>query len=189
MEGALGFFLDINTKGVSPDFLGFLYLVKGLCTKGRMEEARSILREMLQSKSVLELINRVDIEVESESVLNFLISLCEQGSILEAIAILDEIGYMLFPTQRFGTDRAIETQNKLDECESLNAVASVASLSNQQTDSDVLERSNYHNVEKISKFHDFNFCYSKVASFCSKGELQKANKLMKEMLSSFKEDS
>lgn len=189
MEGALGIFLDFNTKGVSPDFLGFLYLVKGLCTKGRMEEARSILREMLQSKSVLELINRVDIEVESESVLNFLISLCEQGSILEAITILDEIGYMFFPTQRFGTDRAIETRNKLDECESLNAVASVASLSNQQTDSDVLKRSNYHNVEKISKFHDFNFCYSKVASFCSKGELQKANKLMKEMLSSFKEDS
>lgn len=187
MEGALEFFFEFKRKDVSPNFLGFLYLIKGLCTKGRMEEARSILREMLQSKSTVELINRVDIEVESESVLNFLVLLCEQGSILEAVTLLNEIGSIFFPARRDSTDRGWGTPNKFHESESLNAVASRSTLTNEQTDLKLAE--DYYNVEKRSQVHDFDFCYSIIASLCSKGELQKASKVMKDMLSSLSRDS
>ncbi|KAJ6296441.1 hypothetical protein OIU78_024318 [Salix suchowensis] len=68
MEGALGFYFEHKGKGIPPDFLGFLHLIRGLCAKGRMEEARNILREMLQSQSVKELINSINTEVETESI-------------------------------------------------------------------------------------------------------------------------
>ncbi|KAL2481835.1 Pentatricopeptide repeat-containing protein [Abeliophyllum distichum] len=96
MEGALKFFLEFKSKGLLPDFLGFMFLIRGLCAKGRMEESRSILREMLQTDSVIDLLRRVDSEIESESVESFLTFLCERGSILEAVAVLDEVGSMFF---------------------------------------------------------------------------------------------
>ncbi|XP_031266344.1 pentatricopeptide repeat-containing protein At5g57250, mitochondrial [Pistacia vera] len=180
MEGALGQFFKFKRQGILPDFLGFLYLIRGLCTKGRMEESRSILREMLQSKSVLELINGVDSEVESESVVSFLFSLCEQGSIREAISILDEIGSILFPVRSFSTDYGSRTSNKLYKCEAFTS-------SSKQNDSEMVENS--YNVGKISQSLDFDFCYSQIASLCSKGELQKANGVLKEMLSRSNTDS
>ncbi|PIN01437.1 hypothetical protein CDL12_26053 [Handroanthus impetiginosus] len=64
MEGALKLFFEFKSKGLLPDFLGFMYLIRGLCAKGRMEESRSILREMLQAQSVIDLLGRVDTEVE-----------------------------------------------------------------------------------------------------------------------------
>ncbi|KAJ0029778.1 hypothetical protein Pint_14038 [Pistacia integerrima] len=180
MEGALGQFFKFKRQGILPDFLGFLYLIRGLCTKGRMEESRSILREMLQSKTVLELINGVDSEVESESVVSLLFSLCEQGSIREAISILDEIGSILFPVRSFSTDYGSRTSNKLYECEAFTS-------SSKQNDSEMVENS--YNVGKISQSLDFDFCYSQIASLCSKGELQKANGVLKEMLSRSNTDS
>ncbi|CAI0448543.1 unnamed protein product [Linum tenue] len=90
MEQALGFFSECQSKGTSPDFLGYLLLIRGLCTKGRMEEARSILREMLKSQSVLQLLSSVDNLSQTESVDGFLASLCDQGSIKEAVMIFLE---------------------------------------------------------------------------------------------------
>ncbi|XP_044472263.1 pentatricopeptide repeat-containing protein At5g57250, mitochondrial [Mangifera indica] len=180
MEGALGQFFEFKRQGTLPDFLGFLYLIRGLSTKGRMEESRSILREMLQSKSVLELINGVDSEVESESVLKFLFSLCEQGSIREAISILDEIGSIYFPVRRFSTDSVSQTPNRLYECE---ACAS----SSEKNDLEMVENS--YNVGNRAQVLDFDFCYSQIASLCLKGELQKANGVVKEMLSRLNTDS
>ncbi|KAL5823767.1 hypothetical protein ACOSQ4_021667 [Xanthoceras sorbifolium] len=110
MEGALRFFFEFKMKGISPDFLGFLYLIRGLYTKGRMEEARNILREMLQSKSVLELMNRVDTGVESESAVSILDLLCEEGSIKEAVAVLNEIRSVFFPI--WSTDHGSQRTNK-----------------------------------------------------------------------------
>ncbi|KAL2503216.1 Pentatricopeptide repeat-containing protein [Forsythia ovata] len=100
MEGALKFFLEFKSKGLLPDFLGFMFLIRGLCAKGRMEESRSILREMLQTDSVIDLLRRVDSDVESESVESFLTFLCERGSILEAVSVLDEVGSMFFSAGR-----------------------------------------------------------------------------------------
>ncbi|CAL1389912.1 unnamed protein product [Linum trigynum] len=90
MEQALGFFSECQSKGTSPDFLGYLLLIRGLCTKGRMEEARSILREMLKSQSVLQLLSSVDNLSQTELVDGFLASLCDQGSIKEAVMIFLE---------------------------------------------------------------------------------------------------
>lgn len=108
LEGALNFFIECNQKGTSPDLLGFLQLMRGLCAKGRMEEARSILREMLQSKSVMEMLNKVNTGVETESMQSFLIFLCQQGSIKEAVTVLNEVVSMFFPVQKCGS---CESQN------------------------------------------------------------------------------
>ncbi|KAI4344448.1 hypothetical protein L6164_011675 [Bauhinia variegata] len=97
IEGAFAFFSEFKRKGISPDFLGFLYLIRGLCVRGRMEGARNVLREMLQSKPVMYLINIVNAEVETESRGDFLVFLCEQGSIQEAV---NEIASLLFPVRR-----------------------------------------------------------------------------------------
>ncbi|GAA0141527.1 hypothetical protein LIER_02653 [Lithospermum erythrorhizon] len=96
IEGALTFYSSFKRKGVSLDFRGFLDLSRGLYSKGRMEESRGILREMLQSPSVSDLLNKVSNEVELESAQMFLLSLCDRGSIQETISILDEVGSMFF---------------------------------------------------------------------------------------------
>ncbi|KAI6703132.1 hypothetical protein NL676_012268 [Syzygium grande] len=103
MEGALTLFSEFKNKAILPDLLGFQYLLRGLSAKGRMEEARNVLREMLQSQPIVELIDKVDSEFETESN-NFLVLLCEQGNIKEAITLLDEIGNMYHPIQKFHAD-------------------------------------------------------------------------------------
>ncbi|XAR53447.1 hypothetical protein NMG60_11022001 [Bertholletia excelsa] len=87
MEGALEFFFEFKKKGLVPDLLGFI--------------VSNILREMLQTQSVLELLKRAETEVDSDSIDRFLLSLCEQGSIQEAILVLNEVGSMYFPIPVF----------------------------------------------------------------------------------------
>ncbi|KAJ4963534.1 hypothetical protein NE237_023473 [Protea cynaroides] len=114
MEGALGFYLDYKRKGVLPDFIGFVYLLKGLFAKGRMEEARNILREMLQIQSVVKLIDRAAAEIETESIENILVFLCEQGSIQEAINVLKEVGSLVYPFgRRYGATHGSQKLEKL----------------------------------------------------------------------------
>ncbi|KAF5956549.1 hypothetical protein HYC85_003774 [Camellia sinensis] len=117
MEGALEFFFEFERKGLLPDFLGFMYLIRGLCAKGRMEECRNILRKMLQTQSILDLLKIAETEVKTESIESFLVSLCEQGSVQEAIMVLNEIGSIFFPiSRRFG---AYDGSEKLKElCDS-----------------------------------------------------------------------
>ncbi|XP_038699350.1 pentatricopeptide repeat-containing protein At5g57250, mitochondrial [Tripterygium wilfordii] len=163
MEAALEFFSEYKRKAISPDFLGFLYLVRGLCIKGRMEEARSVLREMLLSQSVVTLINRVDAEVETESVESILVFLCEQGSIKEALGVLNEIASMFFPVQKYNAYNVSDDIHKHYE----SMVGSGDS------------------VEETSRFNYLDY-YSLITSFCARGEVRKANSLAKEMLSSLK---
>ncbi|KAM3688240.1 hypothetical protein ACJW31_10G136000 [Castanea mollissima] len=190
MEGALGFFIEFKKKGVSPDFLGFLYLIRGLCAKGRMEEARSILREMLQSQSVVELINRVDTEVETESIGSFLVDLCEQGSIQEAITVLNEVASMFFPVQRWYSAHHKSDIQSLHERQGFGTVASRSvtwrsdlgfGLSNvKEVEKTVKDNDRSGKRSKLLNFDNF---YMVLASLCSRGEQQKAGQLAKEMLS------
>ncbi|XP_062164135.1 pentatricopeptide repeat-containing protein At5g57250, mitochondrial isoform X2 [Alnus glutinosa] len=192
MEGALGFFTEFKKKGISPDFLGFLYLIRGLCAKGRMEEARSILREMLQSQPVVELINRLDTEVETESVESFLLVLCEQGGIQEAVTVLDEVASMFLPVRRcHRANHKSDLLYNLYEREGFGTVASKSMACHSEADlgfgwSDVkvVEKvENYYRIGKRFQFHNFDSYYSRIASHCSRGEVQKAGQLAKEMLS------
>ncbi|XP_043714385.1 pentatricopeptide repeat-containing protein At5g57250, mitochondrial [Telopea speciosissima] len=187
MEGALGFYLDYKRKGVLPDFIGFIYLLKGLLAKGRMEEARNILREMLQVQSVVELIDRAAAEIETESIGNILVFLCEQGSIREAISVLNEVGSLVYPFGRrsgaIGGSQKLEKPHK-DLFD--NVVAeSLTSLCTTDLDLELLEgKGNGVADNLVTKhlFFDFDAYYALVASLCSKGEPQKANRVAKEMI-------
>ncbi|KAK3433712.1 hypothetical protein EUGRSUZ_D01013 [Eucalyptus grandis] len=152
MEGALTLFSEFKNKAILPDLLGFQYLLRGLSAKGRMEEARNVLREMLQSQPIVELIDKVDSEFETES-LNFLVLLCEQGNIKGAITLLDEIGNMYHPIQKFHAD--------LNESSKPNM------------------RYEGEEFKTDPKLNDFDSFYSLVASLCSSGEVEKANLLLK----------
>lgn len=194
MEGALGFFSEFKKKGISPDFLGFLYLIRGLCAKGRMEEARSILREMLQSQPVVELICRLDTEVETESIESFLVVLCEQGGIQEAVTVLDKVASMFFPVRRcHSANDKLDLLYNLYEREGFGTVTSKSIACHSEADlgfgwSDVKEVEkveNYYRIGKRFQFHNFDSYYSRIASHCSRGEVQKAGQLAKEMLSNF----
>lgn len=192
MEGALEFFFEFKKKGILPDFLGFMFLVRGLCAKGRMEEALGVLREMLQTRSVLEMINRVDTGIETESVERVIITLCEQGSIQEAVTVLNEVGSVFFPIGRRyrKVDRAEKEQTIFEE-EKLGIVSLKRSILNHETDLDFgmstvkkVEKlvDGHDNFEKGSRLPDFNSYYSQIASLCSRGELCEANKMTRQML-------
>lgn len=192
MKGALELFTEFKSKDISPDFLGFMYMLKGLCSKGRMDEARTILRDMLQSQSVIELINRVDVELETESLESLLVSLCEQGNIREAVTVLNEVGYIFFPVRRWASaNQRSHTWHKLNERENLGSVTSKsATLPNNNDISFGLldmkrEKKLVKNNEHLgsgSGVHDFDVYYSLIASLCSRGELQEATQLAKKIL-------
>lgn len=170
MEGALGFFSEFKMRGTLPDFLGFMYLVRGLCDKGRMEESRCILREMFQSKSVIDLLDRVESEIETESIRSFLSLLCEQGSIQEAVNILNEVVSMFFPVRKKrvdSKDSSCKYKTDIDSrsCESWKLVKASNNRHNQDT--------------QITQFLDFNSYYSCIALLCSKGEYDNANEVAK----------
>ncbi|KAH6807559.1 hypothetical protein C2S51_028667 [Perilla frutescens var. frutescens] len=187
MEGALKFFVEFKSTGLLPDFLGFMYLLRGLCAKGRLEESRNILREMLQTQSVIDLLGRVDTEVESDSVENLLVCLCEQGRIHDALTLLEEVGSLLF------TSRCSSSWHALDQHE-LKANAEVAAssyagadfLSLSYDDNKVEDLLNICAIEpgKAQQLKDFDSFYSLIHSLCLKGELAKANKLTKLLLKS-----
>ncbi|XP_068643154.1 pentatricopeptide repeat-containing protein At5g57250, mitochondrial-like [Aristolochia californica] len=185
MEAALAFFGEYRSRGILPDFLGFLTLVRGLFTKGRMEEARTIMKEMLQSPSIAVLIDKAGNEIEIESLTHFLDGLADRGIILEAINVLDEVGSMVFPlrrpqascgpakmkkTQRMGNQESTEAQiRKVGVC--------------QLDEAESGSEDSYHLVRNFSK-HNFEDWYSFISSLCSKGEIQKANRVAKHMLQS-----
>lgn len=170
LEGALGFFSEYKTRGTLPDFLGFMHLVRGLCDKGRMEESRSILREMFQSKSVIDLLGRVESEIGTESIGSFLSLLCERGSIQEAVNVLNEVVSMFFPFREKRVDSKdlfckYKTDIDFRSCESWKPVKASNNRHNQDT--------------QINEFIDFNSYYSCIALLCSKGEYDNANKVAK----------
>lgn len=157
MEEALRVFAEFKGKNISPDFLGFLFLIKGLCTKGRMEEARSILREMLVSESVVELINRVDAELaESQSVRGFLVELCDQGRVPQAVKILDEISSTFY----------LSGKNS-GSCQKLQSLIGVNEIE----------------IKKEDCVHDFHSLHSTISSLCSSGKLKQANEFVMSVLS------
>ncbi|VVB16126.1 unnamed protein product [Arabis nemorensis] len=157
MEEALRVFAEFKDKNISADFLGFLFLIKGLCTKGRMEEARSVLREMLVAESVVDLINRVDAELaESESVRGFLVELCDQGRVPQAVKILDEISSSFYPSRK--------NQGSCQRLQSLNGVNEIK-------------------IKKEDYAHDFHILHSTISSLCSSGKLKQANEFVMSVLS------
>ncbi|KAJ1378223.1 Tetratricopeptide-like helical domain superfamily [Sesbania bispinosa] len=193
MEGALEFYYKFKRKDILPDFLGFLYLIRGLCTKGRMEEARSVLREMLQLKNVAEIISIVNIEVDTESIGDFLATLCEQGSIKEAVTVLNEIACMFFPVQRLSTyNQGSHKPQKIYEWKDFDSESSSSLPSSCKSGLDFgscdakdlgnLVTNNGSYLTR-SRTHNFDFYYSRIVALCAKGELQEANQLAKEMLS------
>lgn len=194
MEGALGFFSELKMKGLSPDFLGFVYLIRGLHTKGRMEEARNIVGEMLRSKSVMELINTVDTEIESESVESFVLFLFEQGRVSDAVAVLNEIASILFPVRRWSClYEGSQTPKSHSESRRLCSFVSDPITSDQKselyweaTDTKKAEEiAEKNDIERKNPYlRDFGSFYSIISSLCSRGELRKANELVNEMVSS-----
>ncbi|KAL6977845.1 hypothetical protein U1Q18_026628 [Sarracenia purpurea var. burkii] len=189
MEGALEFFFEFKRKGLLPDFLGFMYLIRGLCAKGRMEECRNILREMLQAPSIMELLKIAETEVKTESIESFLVSLCEQGSVEEAIVILNEVGSIFFPVAgRSGAYVGSENLKELCDDRDLGTVESISLISDCEFNkeiglSNLVELENIvkarGNHENRSLLTDFNSYYALIASLCSRGELGKAKKLAK----------
>lgn len=197
MEGALEFYYKFKGKDILPDFLGFLYLIRGLCTKGRMEEARSVLREMLQSENVTDTINIVNSEVDTESIYDFLATLCEQGSIQEAVTVLNEIACMFFPVQRLSTyNQGSDKSQKIYEPKGFgsNSSMSLPSYCKSGLDSGSCDTGDVRNQMtnndsylKRSKQRGFDFYYSRIAALCTKGEMHEANQLAKEIISDLKE--
>ncbi|XP_054804617.1 pentatricopeptide repeat-containing protein At5g57250, mitochondrial [Prosopis cineraria] len=193
LEGALAFFDKFKSKDILPDFLGFLYLIRGLCAKGRMEEARSILREMFQIKPIAELINIIESKVETESIRDCLVFLCEQGRIQEAVRVLNEIASILFPAKRLSTSNQLShKQLKVYEGKGFGSDLKGSVPSSHKIDLDVgscdtVNGSNAFTTEVSrmtrSQLHDFDFYYSRIAALCSNGELQEASQLAKELLS------
>ncbi|CAI9099163.1 OLC1v1035944C1 [Oldenlandia corymbosa var. corymbosa] len=191
IEGALEFFSEFKSKDISPDFLGFMYLIRGLIAKGRMEESQSILRQMLQSQSVIDILSGLDTGNEMDSVHRFLVSLCERGSIQEAVSILDEVGAVCFPVRRrFGGTDIHEKQElpdmNLEETSKSDILnfsfdASTPAVCN---DDKTLETICKPTDEKVSKSQNFDSSYAYVASLCAKGEISKANELVN-MISGF----
>ncbi|CAN1302880.1 Pentatricopeptide repeat-containing protein At5g57250, mitochondrial [Linum perenne] len=187
MEQALRFFFECQLKARSPDFLGFLFLIKGLRTKGRMEEARSILREMLKSESVLELLNNVDNLAQTDSIYTFLVSLCDQGSIKEAVMVLDEVSAMIYPhSKRYGLQHEQEDLRQLTESMAFSPVAHQGrtDLNVPYCDMEGVDNTLEYGYDPKggSESNSFDLYSSLIVSHCSKGELGEANRLAKEML-------
>nr|AYM00671.1 pentatricopeptide repeat protein [Salvia miltiorrhiza] len=185
MEGALKFFFELKAMGLLPDFLGFMYLLRGLCAKGRMEESRSILREMLQTQLIIDLLRRIDTGVESDSVDNLLVFLCEQGRIHDALALLEEVGSLLFSARSISSSHVLDQHElKADTEVAPSSYAGSDFLSLSSDDRKVEDLLNSIEPGKTHHLKDFNSFYSLINSLCLKGELAKANKLTKLLIKS-----
>lgn len=120
IEGALGFFGEYGRRGFSTDFLGFMNLIKGLIAKGRMEEARTILRDMLQCAEVVDLINRAADVLRVESLVSLLALACDQGRIQEVIDVLSEVGFISFSSWRSNSDHRLRRLRELHDTGTLD---------------------------------------------------------------------
>ncbi|KAL7133756.1 hypothetical protein ABFS83_12G161200 [Erythranthe nasuta] len=179
MEGALNLYLEFKRNGFLPDFLGFMYLVRGLCAKGRMGESWGILREMLQTPSVVDLLGRVDSGAESDSVENLLVFLLDRGSIYEAVALLNKVGAMVFSAGRNSSLRTLDPHTEVTP--SINngiGFHSVLYDDVEKEGNDMVEICGGEDG-KTEQLKDFDSFYSRIRSLCSKGDLAKANRLTK----------
>ncbi|CAH9140984.1 unnamed protein product [Cuscuta epithymum] len=189
MEGALQLFAEFKEKNISPDFVGFMCLIRGLCAKGRMEESRCILREMLQNQHVISTLDRVEAETQAESIQSFVSLLCEQGSIQEAVDILNEVGCIYFPVEKEFT--SLNISEKLKEPSDMKAFDSVefkkSALESKTCNEGQLE-TDLGNAASLDTdiFHLVNFdtYYSLIALHCSKGNFSQANILARSIMSS-----
>ncbi|VAH59973.1 unnamed protein product [Triticum turgidum subsp. durum] len=209
-EAALGFFNEYHCKEMVPDFVGFMSLVKGLYAKGRMEESRGILREMFQSKQVVELINNVGYEVETESLVALLSSACEEGKIDEVVTILSEVRLMSVSSSDSNISNTLGQFKKLkrtdDACDPRTDSEQVLSSADFDVSSNCLHGSSRGTLQPMTErtdslctttdntdidngnllgksfYDDFDTYYPAIASLCSKGELVKANKAIEAMI-------
>ncbi|KAF2312277.1 hypothetical protein GH714_029711 [Hevea brasiliensis] len=200
-EEALEILKNIEIEHLDPDEFTVSSMINGYCQKGDLEGALNFffkwedgrgqehLKRMLQSQSVMEMLNRVNTAVETESIQSFLVFLCEQGSIKEAVTVLNEVGSMFFPVQKFGPCESQELE-KLSESEAFDVFAS-RTVSHERTDLGFTACDVMKGGKKIEKYDDlgkseiefFDSYYSLIASLCSRGELCKANRLAMEILS------
>ncbi|KAK1366217.1 pentatricopeptide repeat-containing protein, mitochondrial [Heracleum sosnowskyi] len=177
MEKALKLFFEFKSKGVLPDFLGFVFLVRGLCSKGRMEESRSIIREMLQAPSVINLLKEVETKFKTESMEHLLSLLCDQGRIQEANTVINEVGSMFFPLEKFGESIS---KSFASQCSTLNDGTSLELETYNEVELDKVKHHGY--LDKESQQKEFDSYCDLITLFCSRGELQKANNLAKLVL-------
>ncbi|XP_042377580.1 pentatricopeptide repeat-containing protein At5g57250, mitochondrial-like isoform X1 [Zingiber officinale] len=205
VESCLSFFIQCKSRGHFPDFLGFMSLIKGFFAKGRQEEARGMLREMLKSEEITKLINAAGNELHLESLQNLLSVACEQGKIEEVIPILNEISCMFFSSTRFNGHRMFTKLNKLHDSDMLDMKAEKTEgthihhpESNRESRPEH-ELSLKFNIDKDKEAHeyqivkpqgyDFATYYSTISSLCRRGDLQKANIAIRAMLQDKKKSS
>ncbi|KAI4377212.1 hypothetical protein MLD38_014879 [Melastoma candidum] len=187
MEGALQLYAEFKSRGIFPDYLGFLYLMRGLTAKGRLEETQNILRQMLQLRPIVELIDKIDSEVGPESLHGFIVQLCEQGNIKAACTVLDEIGSMIHPSPRFCVDNG-SLQEESKPCgvdisrihEAATFLTSAGKLESYAGDLDVGDGMQEPKFGKGSQIQDFDTLYSLVVSLCSSGEVKRANQILRQ---------
>ncbi|KAJ0979146.1 hypothetical protein J5N97_014620 [Dioscorea zingiberensis] len=215
VQGALDLFTHQRRRENFPDFLGFMNLIKGLFANGRVEEARSILRDMLQCVEVVNLINYAGDELNIESLVSLLGLACDQGRIKEVIDVLNEVMLTAFSTWRSESDYRIKHLKRLQEV--TDSSPDVKMVGPGKGDSHLMEVEVPRHIYDVSKstvtadaadtsnklckmgkedggnkdyehligkplLQDFDSYYSIIASLCSKGELQKANSIVRAML-------
>nr|CAD1839961.1 unnamed protein product [Ananas comosus var. bracteatus] len=196
IEGALSFFDEYRRREILPDFLGFMNLVKGLYAKGRMEEARSILTEMFQCKDIVNLINSAGDDLNAEPLVSLLSLACKQGKIQEVIVILNEVRLLSISSSNSANHSRLTQLKNLQDIEAVDVPRRFFDcLSSQVTTADTIyvnynspEIDEHSNMEECndlmgkSLHDDFDSYYPIIASLCSKGELKKANNVVKAML-------
>lgn len=188
-QDAYGFYYECKKKGLSPDFLGFLGLTEGLVTKRRMKEALDILKDMLQSEKVVDILDRVSNEHNVESIANLLSLFCEQGSVHEAICVLSEVGSEVFTTWRSRDSSKTKRLKQLKKIGSLHTADEEKIHENVTLHEMVNVNMKYrmHDISNGTELSDCNFdnYHSIIASLCSKGDLKNANALVKTMIMDF----
>ncbi|CAD5191257.1 unnamed protein product [Musa acuminata subsp. malaccensis] len=199
IEGALGFFTETKTRGYFSDFLGFMNLVDGLLAEGMMEEARSILRDILKRAEIVDLINNAGDELHVESLDSLLSLACEQRRIKEVILVLNEISYLSISSTRSNSGRVflklkelhgsgvLDTENKIDgrgvhrllvaDVHGTNIKGGFIVKVDEDSDKEI----NEYLMEKPLGY-DFATYYSIISLLCQLGDLQKANEAARTIL-------
>ncbi|XP_020585016.1 pentatricopeptide repeat-containing protein At5g57250, mitochondrial [Phalaenopsis equestris] len=201
MQAGLDFYNMYRVKGYSPDFFGFLNLIKGLSAKGRMEEARSIIRDMLQHRESVDLINQAGDGLNFESLATDVKLACEEGRIREVINILADVGSKFCNSPWSKNCNRIKqsieafcTDTKKKVCTGGGLTMPAAARNILQFGEDGITEgkpvfcknkisnsvmNEYEILCQSSLKYDFEAYYSMIATLCSKGELQKANDIVK----------
>ncbi|XP_064992404.1 pentatricopeptide repeat-containing protein At5g57250, mitochondrial-like [Musa acuminata AAA Group] len=199
IEGALGFFTETKTRGYFSDFLGFMNLVDGLLAEGMMEEARSILRDILKRAEIVDLLNNAGDELHVESLDSLLSLACEQRRIKEVILVLNEISYLSISSTRSNSGRVflklkelhgsgvLDTENMIDgrgvhrllvaDVHGTNIKGGFIVKVDEDSDKEI----NEYLMEKPLGY-DFATYYSIISLLCQRGDLQKANEAARTIL-------